>query len=107
MPASQAMFRSMCRNALKGDNAALRRIIDLLLTLEPEAHQQAEQKSKASDEARRKLRKMAGLDPDAIPETPKAPDPQMEEYKKQADALAKEERKRLIRLEKAREKLRY
>jgi len=43
LPAPQAMFRSQCRKALKGDNAALRRVIDLMLTLEPEAKQKAEQ----------------------------------------------------------------
>ena len=37
LPAMQAMFRSLCRKALKGDNAALRRVVDLMLTLEPEA----------------------------------------------------------------------
>lgn len=77
-----------------------------MLTLEPEARQQAEQNANRHLEAKRKLRMLAGLDPDAIPETPKAPDPQMEEYEKQAGALAKEERKRLIRLAKEREKLR-
>ena len=32
LPALQVMFRSTCRNALKGDNAALRRVVDLIPT---------------------------------------------------------------------------
>jgi hypothetical protein len=101
LPVLQAMFRRMCRNALQGDNAALRRVIDLML--EPEAHRNAEQKAKSGGEAKRKLAIMAGLDPDAIDDRPKAPDPRMEKLKKQASALAKEERKRLIREAKKRQ----
>ncbi len=93
----QAIFRRMCRNALKGENAALRRVIDLMLTLEPTARQQAEQNAKAGDDAKRKFMQMLGLDPDAIYDRPKEPDPKFEQLKKQADALAKEERKRLPR----------
>jgi len=104
LPVPQAMFRRICRNALKGDNAALRRVIDLILTLEPEAHQQAAQNAKTGSEARRKLYQMAGLDPDAIDDRPKAPNPEFEKFKKQADVLAKEERKRLIRAAKQRQR---
>ena len=97
VPAAQAMFRRMCRNALKGDNAALRRVIELMLTLEPAARQQADQKAKSGDDVKRKLMQMAGLDPDAIDDRPKAPDPKMKRQKKQANAMAKAERKRLNR----------
>jgi hypothetical protein len=96
LPVLQAVFRSTCRNALKGDNAALRRVVDLILTLEPEARQQAEQNARKGSEVRWKLMRMAGLDPDAVVDRPKAPNPRMDELKKRADALAKDERKRLI-----------
>ena len=106
LPMMQAMFRRLCRKALKGDNAALRRVIDLMVTLEPEARQQAEQNAKAGGEAKRKLAKMAGLDGDVIGDGPKEPDPKFEAYKKQADTLAKEERKRLYSEAKHRQQMR-
>jgi hypothetical protein len=40
---------------------------------------------------------MFGIDPDAIDDRPKAPDPKMEKLKKHANAMAKAERKRLNR----------
>ena len=43
LPTVQAMFRTLCRQALKGDNRALRRVIDLMLTLEPVARDKAKQ----------------------------------------------------------------
>jgi hypothetical protein len=97
LPALQAMFRRMCQKALKGDNAALRRVIDLMLTLEPAAQQQAEQNANAHSGAKRKLIQMLGGDPDAFEARPKKPNPEMDKLRKQADAMAKEERKRLIR----------
>ena len=106
LPMIQAVFRRLCRNALKGDSAALRRVVDLMLTLEPEAQQQAEQNAKAGGEAKRKLRRMLGFDHDAIDDRPKEPDPKKEELKNQADGMAKEERKRLIREAKRRQQMR-
>jgi hypothetical protein len=97
LPAAQAMFRRTCQKALKGDNAALRWVIDLMLTLEPIAQQKTEQNAKAGSEARRILMQKAGLDPDAVDDRPKTPSPRMEKLEKQADAMAKEEKKRLIR----------
>ena len=97
LPAPQAMYRSVCRNALKGDNAALRRVIELVLTLEPAARQQAEQNAQEGSDTKRKLMRMAGLDPDAIDDRPKEPNPKSEAQQKQANAMAKEERKRLNR----------
>ncbi len=101
LPAAQAMFRSLCRKALKGDNAALRRVIDLILTLEPVARQQAEQNTNWKEEAYRDLARRAGHDPDAISSGPKEPNPKFERKKeriyKQVDAMGREERKRLIR----------
>ena len=101
LPAAQAMFRSLCRKALQGDNAALRRVIDLMLTLEPVARQQAEQNGKGMREAWRDLARRAGRDPDAISDRPKKPNPELERkmarINKKVAAMAKEERKRLIR----------
>ncbi|MHA1553609.1 MAG: DUF5681 domain-containing protein [Alphaproteobacteria bacterium] len=107
LPAMQAMFRSLCREALKGHNAALRRVVDLMLTLEPEAQQVAEQNAKAGGEARRKFAMLAGIDPDAPRAKPSAPRPEFLEMEKRADAMAKEERKRLVRQAKDRQQMRY
>jgi hypothetical protein len=52
LPMVQAMFRTLCRQALKGDNQALRRVIELMLTLEPVAQDKAKEK-KAQDAALR------------------------------------------------------
>jgi hypothetical protein len=38
------MFRTLCREALKGDNGALRRVVELMLTLEPVARDRAKEK---------------------------------------------------------------
>ena len=89
LPALQAMFRSLCRKALKGDHAALRRVIDLMLTLEPVAQQQAEQNSNRKGEAWRDFVRRCGDDPDAISDRPKEPSPKMERINKQAAAMAK------------------
>jgi hypothetical protein len=97
LPAAQAVFRALCRKALKGDNRALRRVIDLMLTLEPQARQETEKNAARGQGAKEKLAKLIGLDPDKIDDTPKEPDPKMKELQKRADALAKEERKRLMR----------
>ena len=106
VPVTQAMFRRLCKKALNGDNSALRRVMDLMLTLEPAARQQAEQNAKTGSDSKRKLAMMAGLDPDAVDDRPKEPDPRMEELKKQANAMAKEERKRLLREAKRRKQMR-
>jgi Family of unknown function (DUF5681) len=44
LPAVQAMFRILCNRALKGDNRALRGVIEQMLTLEPAARDRAKQK---------------------------------------------------------------
>lgn len=97
LPAMQAIFRRQCQNALKGDNAALRRVIDLMLTLEPVAQQQIEQNAKTYGDAERKLSLLIGLDPDTVDDGPDEPNPKMEALRKQAAAMASKERKRLIR----------
>ncbi len=107
LSATQAIFRRVCRNALNGDNAALRRVVELMLTLEPETQQQAEQNAKAGFDAKQKLRQMTGFDSDPIDDRPKEPNPNMEKLKKQADAMAKEVRKRLIREAKHRQQMGY
>ena len=52
LPAVQAMFRILCNRALKGDNRALRGVIEQMLTLEPVARNKAKEKD-ARDAARR------------------------------------------------------
>jgi hypothetical protein len=44
LPMVQAMFRTLCRQALKGDNRALRGVIEQMLTLEPVARDKAREK---------------------------------------------------------------
>jgi hypothetical protein len=46
LPAVQAMFRILCHRALKGDNRALRAVIEQMLTLEPVAQDKAREKEK-------------------------------------------------------------
>jgi Family of unknown function (DUF5681) len=69
LPAVQAMFRTLCRQALKGDNQALRRVIELMLTLEPVARDRAKKK-KAEDarlrEAARKFDRLMRAGRDSI-----------------------------------------
>jgi hypothetical protein len=69
LPTVQAVFRSLCRQALKGDNRALRRVIDLMLTLEPVAGdkaKQVEENDKAMRVVQRKFFLLAGIPPDMI-----------------------------------------
>ena len=94
---AQAVFRTLCRKALKGDNRALRRVIDLMLTLEPQARQEFEENEADVKGAKEKLAKLIGLDDYETDDAPKEPDPKWKEWRKRADALAKEERKRLMR----------
>src|ERR687891_2093411 len=44
LPAVQAMFRILCNRALKGDNRALRGVIEQMLTLEPMARGKVKEK---------------------------------------------------------------
>ena len=97
LPITQAMFRAICRQALKGDNQALRRIIELMLTLEPAARDKAKEDDTAKREAARKFNRLAGVDSYKIDDPPKEPDPKWEELRKRVDALVNEERQRLIR----------
>ena len=100
LPMVEAMFRTLCRRALKGDNRALRRGIELMLTLEPAARDKAREKEENDArlrEAGRKFDRMMGADPDKIEEARKKPDPKMKELHKRVDAMVREERRRLMR----------
>ena len=69
LPMVQAMFRTFCRQALKGDNRALQRVIELMLTLEPAARdkaERAEENDRAMLEIRRTFFLKAGIPPDMI-----------------------------------------
>jgi hypothetical protein len=97
LPMVRAVFRRLCRDALKGDNPALQRIIDLMLTLEPVARdkaQEAEAKEKANREIKRKFFLSLGLDPDLVEEARRKPDT---EEDKRHEARVREEHQRLIR----------
>jgi len=94
---TQAMFRRLCLRALNGDNQALRRVIDLMLTLEPAARDKANEKAAANQDITRKFNRLAGVDSIKIDDLPKEPDPKFEELKKQADAIVKKEYQRRLR----------
>lgn len=91
------MFRRLCRQALKGDNQALRRIIDLMLTLEPAARDKANEKTTANHDIAQKFNRLAGVDSIKIDDTPKEPSPKMKEVLKRVDAKVNEKRRQLIR----------
>jgi hypothetical protein len=61
LSAVQAVFRRLCREALKGDNGALRGIIDLMLTLEPAARDKAEKAKEKDARLREAARKFDRL----------------------------------------------
>jgi hypothetical protein len=61
LPMVQAMFRTLCRHALKGDNQALRRVIELMLTLEPVARDKAREKEEKDARLREAAREYARL----------------------------------------------
>ena len=100
LPMVQAMFRTLCREALKGDNGALRRVVELMLTLEPAAQNKAKEKGAkdaALREAARKYDRLMGADPDKIEEAGKQPNPKRDELDKRLEAMVREERRRLMR----------
>jgi Family of unknown function (DUF5681) len=61
LPAVQAMFRTLCRQALKGHNQALRQVIELMLTLEPVARDRAKEKEAEGARLREAARKFDRL----------------------------------------------
>ena len=56
LPTVQAVFRTVCGRALKGNNQALRRVIELMLTLEPAA----ETRQKGQEKRRRRPERPQG-----------------------------------------------
>jgi hypothetical protein len=94
---TQAMFRRQCRQALEGDNQALRRLIDLMLTLEPAARDKANEKTTTDQDLVRKFNRLTGIDSIKIDDIPKEPDSKRKEREKRVDAIVKKERQRLIR----------
>ena len=97
LPITQAMFRRLCLRALKDDNQALRRVIDLMLTLEPAARDKANENTTADQDLVRKFNRLAGVDSIKIDDIPKEPDSKSKERNKQVDAIVKKEYQRLIR----------
>ena len=81
LPMVQAMFRTLCRQALKGDNQALRRVIELMLTLEPVARDKAREKEEKDAKLRETARKYDRLirgDRGRIDDAQNEPEPQDE-----------------------------
>jgi hypothetical protein len=100
LPMVQAMFRTLCRKALKGDNRALRRVIELMLSLEPAARDKARDKQENDArlrEAARKFDRLMGADPDEIEAARKRPDPERDKLDKRVEAMVRKERRRLMR----------
>jgi hypothetical protein len=100
LPTVQAVFRTVCRRALKGDSQALRRVIELMLTLEPAARDKARDKEENDArlrEAARKYDRLVGADPDRIEQARKRPDPKRDELNRRLEAMVREERRRLMR----------
>jgi Family of unknown function (DUF5681) len=100
LPTVQAVFRTVCRRALKGDSQALRRVIELMLTLEPAARDKARDKEENDArlrEAARKYDRLMGADPDRIEQARKRPDPERDERNRRLEAMVREERRRLMR----------
>lgn len=99
IPMAQAMFRSMCRKALKGDNAALRRVIDLMISLETAKRDKdyTAAHNWPFGSARKTLAYKLGLDPDTISDEPPKPTAESKKREKLLHSRVKEERKRLIR----------
>jgi hypothetical protein len=97
LPTVQAVFRRLCRQALKGDNQALRWVIELMLTLEPAARDKANEKTTANQDLVRKFNRLAGADSYKIDDPPKEPSPKMKEILKRVDAKVNEKRCELIR----------
>jgi hypothetical protein len=97
LPMVQAMFRTLCRRALKGDNRALRRVIELMLTLEPAARDKEKEKATETREAARQWARLFGGDPAEIEEAWKQPKPKRDDLDKRVEAMVRKERRRLMR----------
>ena len=93
LPTVQAVFRRLCRDALKGDNGALRRVIELMLTLEPVARDKAKEtkeKDAATPRDRTEVRPVDAGPTATKPSRPgKRPEPERKERKKRLDAMVR------------------
>ena len=100
LPTVQAVFRTVCRRALKGDSQALQRVIELSLTLGSAARdkvEKAKEKDTKTREAARKYDRLMGVDPDKIEQARRKPDPKGDELDRRLEAMVREERRRLMR----------
>ena len=71
VPTLEAVFLAQCREALNGNNPALRRVIELMLALEPEALNKIAEQQKRGRKAKMKFAKMLGIEPDENNHAPK------------------------------------
>ena len=55
LPMVQAMFRTLCRQALKGDNRALRRVIELMVTFGDRGPRQGRKKERGIARGRKEV----------------------------------------------------
>jgi hypothetical protein len=78
LPTVQVVFRRLCRNALKGDNGALRGVIELMLTLVPVARDRAKEEAEDARirEAARKFDRLMRGDRGKIDGARNEPEPQ-------------------------------
>lgn len=95
IPMMQAMFRTMCRQALTGDNQALRRIIELQLVLVPAAEAKSASFDAEVRQANEILAKIFGLDPSQIKRHHKKKTPEQKAEDRRIAKLVQQERKRL------------
>ncbi len=102
LPMLQVMFRALCRDALRGDRQALQRVFELQLTLVPLAEAQSSTLKAEGKEARLKLAKALGLDPERIDWTPpKKKTPEQKAEDRRIARLVEKRRKELERGDKA------
>jgi hypothetical protein len=101
LPTVQAVFRRLCREALRGDGPALRRVIELILTLEQAAQEKAKEKGKETARSREFREKMCRRfdedDSESRRKERKEPATNWAELRRRADALVRERRRRLMR----------
>lgn len=91
LPMVQAMFRSMCRQALSGDNGALRRVIELQLLLVPLAAGEAAEKA-LEEKGKREFLLELGVSSDQIGR----PRPKPKKMTPEEELETKKSRERLL-----------
>lgn len=97
LPILQVVFRATCREALQGDNQALRRVIELMLTLTPEALETEKETNNELAGAKRRLAMLLGDDPDEDDCRPRKLTPADKEREKRVNELVRKKRKELTR----------